>query len=542
MEPPRARVFGALLRELAERFGSRPAVSSDRGRLTFRELDREVDEVSRGLLALGVRRGDVVSVLAGNSLQWLVCAMGAARIGAAVAPLNTWYKPAELAYQLRHAEVTVLFTVNRLLRHDYAARLREVVPSLAQPRAGALRDPAVPSLRHVVALDERTLPGALAFADFVAGGRAPEVPSVAEAEAAVQPDDLLYILYTSGSTAAPKGVRLHHGHAIANDFNIGERQRLEPSDRVWLASPFFYAFAAVNAIPAAWTHGACVLVSESFDAGRALEQIERERATALYGQGHITRALLDHPDFGRRDVSSLSKGVISRSRSDKELTIRTLGVERCCSMYGLTEAYGHFAVSEADDPLEVKLETQGRPLPGWEYRVVEPGTDRDLGPGEAGELWIRGHVTSGYHKDPQQTAAAFADGGWFRTGDLVAVDDQGRVRFASRLKELIKVGGINVAPAEVEELLLAHPDVVQAHVVGLPDPERGEVIAAFVESRSAALRAEAVGEFVRTRAASFKAPAYVFFRSEEQFPRGATGKIPKQALVDQALRELAGES
>lgn len=539
MQAPRARTFGGLLREMSERFGDRPAVISERGRRTYRELDREVDGVSRGLLGLGVRRGEVVSVLAGNRIEWLLCAMGAARIGAVVAPLNTWYKPAELAYQLRHAEVKVLFTVDRLLRHDYAARLQEVVPSLAEPGHRELHDEEVPSLRHVVALEGGGLPGAMPFEEFLAGGEGPDVPSLEDAEAAVRPEDLLYILYTSGSTAAPKGVLLHHGDAIENDFNIGERQHMTFEDRVWLGSPFFYAFAAVNAVPAAWTHGACVLIQDSFDAGRALEQIERERATVFYGQGHVTRALLSHPDYPSRDVSSLSKGVISRSRSDKQITIEVLGVERACSMYGLTEAYGHFAVTDADDPLEVKLETQGRPLPGWEYRVVEPGTDRDVPAGTAGELWIRGYVTTGYYKDPEQTAAAFAEGGWFRTGDLVLIDDDGRMRFQSRLKELVKVGGINVAPAEVEELLLAHPGVSQAHVVGVPDEVRGEVLAAFVEPREAGLDAVELQAFVRGRASSFKVPSHVFFRSEEQLPRGATGKIPKQALVDEALHELS---
>lgn len=542
MEPPEARTFGALVREMAGRYPERPAVVSDRGSLTFRELDRQADAVSRGLLALGVRRGEVVSVLAGNRPDWLACAMGAARIGAAVAPLNTWYQAGELAQQLRHAGVTLLFTVDRLLRHDYEARLHEVVPALRHAGGGPLDDARIPSLRHVVALEGATVQGALAFDAFLEAGEAVGATALAEAEAAVQPADLLYILYTSGSTAAPKGVRLHHGPAIANDFNIGERQRMTPDDRVFLASPFFYAFAAVNAIPAAWTHGACVLVQETFDAGRALEQIERERATVFYGQGHVTRALLGHPDYRRRDLSSLERGVVSRSRSDKQLTIEVLGVARCCSMYGLTEAYGHCAVSDADDPLEIRLETQGRPLPGWEFRVVDPGTHRTLASGEVGELWIRGYVTSGYHDDPEQTAAAFADGGWFRTGDLVTIGTDGRLRFRSRLKELIKTGGINVAPAEVEELLMAHPGVLQAHVVGVPDDQRGEIVVAFVEPRRPGLEAAELQAFVRSRASSFKAPAAVHFRTEDELPRGATGKIPRQALVDEALRELQGEA
>ena len=541
MRPPHARTYGGLLREMAERFPTRPALCF-RGRdVTFAAMDARVDEISRGLLALGVRRGDAVSVLAGNRPEWLEVMFGAARIGAVTVPLNTFYKAAELRHQLEHADVTVLFTVNRLRSHDYVRRLQDILPALSEPGTDRLRDPAMPMLRHVVQLESHTLPGAMAIDDLVRRGREHRGEGVREAERRVTPDDVALILFTSGSTALPKAVTLHHGHALTNDFNIGERQHLTPEDRLWLVTPLFYALAAVNAVPAAWTHGACLVLQETFDAGDALEIIERERATVYYGQPHITRALLGHPDLGARDISSLQKGVTGHTARDKRLAIEGLGIAGCCSMYGLTETYGHVVVSDAADPLEVKLHTQGKPLPDWELKVVVPGSDRLSPPGQPGELRVRGHVTSGYHKQGEATAQAFDHEGYFRTGDLVALDAQGRLRFSSRLKELIKVGGINVAPAEIEELLMGHPSIRQAHVVGLHDDRKGgEVVVAFVERTEPGLREDDVREYVHERAAHFKVPAHVLFRSEEQIPRGATGKVPKWVLVEEAEREVGG--
>jgi fatty-acyl-CoA synthase len=525
MRPPDARTFGGLIRELAGLYPDRPALAFEGRRISFRELDVDADRFARALLARGVRRGEVVSVLAGNRPEWVSAFLGATRIGAVLAPLNTWYKQEELAYGLRHPGAKVLFTVDRLLKQDYSRML-----------GGILGD--LPALETVVALGPVDLDGAVPAEAFLEeGGRIPDAV-LREAEAAVEPSDMAFLLYTSGSTAAPKGVQIHHGDALENCFNIGEAQHLGPEDRVWLVTPLFYGFAAVNAVPASWTHGACLVLQETFDPGRALELIEREQATVYYGFGNITRALLAHPDFAERDLSSLQKGVTAFSAEDKRLAIVDLGVSRCCSPYGLTESYGNCTITDADDPLEVKLETQGRALPGWELKVVDPVDESARPAGEVGHLLIRGHVTSGYFGDADTTAAAFDEEGFFRTGDLARIGADGRLRFASRLKEMMKVGGINVSPREVEELIDQHPDVGQVHVVGVADPVKGEVVVAFVEPLRAGCDEESIRAFVAERAASFKVPAHVLFRSDAQLPRVASGKVPKHQLREEAAREL----
>jgi fatty-acyl-CoA synthase len=525
MEPPTSRTFGGVLREMALRFPNRPAIAFERKEMTFRELDARVDEVAKGVLSLGVRRGETIAVLAGNRPEWLVAAFAAARVGCVVVPVNTWYKDEEIAYTLRHSEARVLFTVDRLLNQDFCGMLQRIAPRVNQPTSGRIKDAELPELRYVIELGKRRLKASLSLDDLIQRGASVPQPTLDEYEEAVQPTDMVFILYTSGSTASPKAVQLHHAPAIENDFQIGEKQHLNQEDRMWLAVPLFYALAAVNAMPAAWTHGACLILQEWFDAGKALEIIERERATVFYGLGNMTRALLTHPDLPHRDLSALEKGLTGLSPEDKRLAIEDLGVTRCCSIYGSTESYGNCALTDADDPLDVKLHTQGYPLPGWEFRIVDPRDEHALDSCEVGSLLIRGYVTTGF----------------FRTGDLAAVDEDGRLRFHSRLKEMIKVGGINVSPLEVEHLIDAHPDVQQVHVVGVPDPVKGEIVVAFVEPTKQGLDPEGIRSFVRERAAGFKVPARVLFREDSALPRVASGKVPKYKLREEAIKELGLE-
>lgn len=542
MEMPRSRTFGGLLAELAERYADRPAVVFEGSSWTFRELDRRASALAKGLLALGLRRGDHLALLASNRPEWLWVAFAAMRIGAVLCPLNTWYKRAELDYILNHCDAKVLFTMERFLRQDYVADWYALIPELAEAKDGRVRAARYPCLERVVFFGGTAQPGALAFDEVLERGRAVGDAALAAAAAEVRPEDVCYLLYTSGSTAAPKGALLQHVGCIENAFQIGERQHLTPDDRLWLVTPLFWGLGSENALPAIYGHGGCIVLQEHFEPGHALELIERERCTVFYGLGNITRALLDHPDFGKRDVSSLENGVVGFTPEDKRLTIGMLGVARCCSIYGLTECYGNSFVTDANDPLEVKLYTQGFPLPNTQVKIVDPETGRRLGPGEIGLLCLKGYTTLGYYKNPEETAKAYDAEGYFIPGDLGQIDQDGRFRFHARAKEMIKTGGINVSPLEVELLLLAHPKVKQAFVVGVPDEERGERVAVFVEPADPSLTAAEVRAHVKEQAASYKVPDYVFFRSDAELPRLASGKVPKYVLREMAIEEVQARS
>src|SRR4030095_3875648 len=340
------------------------------------------------------------------------------------------------------------------------------------------------------------------------------------------------VLYTSGSTATPKGVTLAHGGVLGNGFDIGERQRLTAADRLWLSVPLFWSFGSANAFPAMLTHGGTIVLQESFDPGEALELLDRERCSVYYGMANIARAMLEHPDRGHRALAAMRTGLTIGLPEDVEMTMEAVNARELCNVYGSTETYGNCAVTDARDARELRLTTQGLPLPGMQIRVVDPASGRPLAPGEVGEFRVKGHVTPGYYRDPEQTRVAFDDAGFFVTGDLGLLGDDGRVRFRGRLKELIKTGGANVAPLEVEAILLSHPDVKQAYVVGVPDRARGEVGVAAVELNAGAAASEdALRAFCRERLASYKVPARHVLPQRRGFPPPRHRQGPEAATA-----------
>ena len=534
---PASRTLAALVDEMAAARPHAEAIVFRDQRLRYGDLRARVDDLARALLALGVTRGDRVAVLLPNRPEWIIAALAIAKVGGIVTAISTFSTPRELAWALDHSEAVALITVEAFRGRGYLAALHELCPELSRHAPGRLASPRFPRLRSVIAVGERRHDGVFHMDDLRA--RAAETPSATldAAQRVVAPDDVWCILYTSGSTASPKGVRLAHGGVIENGFDIGERQHLTAADRLWLAVPLFWSFGSANALPAILTHGACVVLQESFEPGEALELIERERCSVYYGMANMARAMLTHPDRARRALGSMRTGLTIGLPEDIAMTMEAVGARELCNVYGSTETYGNCAVTDAHDALELRLHTQGLPLPGMEIRVVHPDTREPLRAGDVGELCVRGHVTPGYHRAPELTAATFDREGFFLTGDLGILGDDGRVRFRGRLKEMIKTGGINVAPLEVEEVLLQHPDVLQVHVVGVPDRDKGELVAAALELRTGATTdAPAIVAFCRERLASYKVPVRLAFRKADEFPRTPTGKIHKPGLREELAK------
>lgn len=530
---PHSRTLGDLLDELAAATPQAPALVSGAERLDFAALKARSDTFARALLALGIGRGDRMALLCSNRSEWVVAACAAAKLGAPVAAISTFSSPRELAYALEQSGAKALVMLGRFRDRHFLQALGELCPELARCPPGALQSAALPDLASVVVLEGDASPGTFGPEEFLARSAGVDCAALARAQAAVTPDDICFILYTSGSTAAPKGVTLAHGPLLANGFDIGERQHLTAEDRLWLAVPLFWAFGSANAMPAIMTHGGCMVLQEVFEPGAALALIERERCSVYYGMANMARALLEHPDHPGRRLGAMRTGLTIGPPEDITLTIHALGAAELCTVYGSTETYGNCAVTDAHDPLPLRLATQGLPLPGMTIRAVDPATRAPLPPGEIGELAVLGYTTPGYFRAPELDAEAF-DNGWFLTGDLGSIEPDGRVRFRGRLKEMIKTGGVNVAPLEVEHVLLQHPDIVQAHVVGVPDRLKGEIVAAAVEMRADAVPdAAAITAFCRERLANYKVPTRLAFRAAGEFPRTPTGKIHKPGLRDE---------
>lgn len=535
---PRSRTLGDLVDELAATTPHAEAVVSGAERLDFAALKSRIDAFARALLGVGIGRGDRVALLCSNRWEWVVAAGAAAKIGAPVAAISTFSSPRELAYTLEHSGARALITLSRFRDRHFLQALGELCPELPRCAPGALRSATLPDLRSVVVLDGDPPSGTFGPADFLARGAGVGAADLARAQEAVTPDDICFILYTSGSTAAPKGVTLAHGPMLANGFDIGERQHLTDDDRLWLTVPLFWSFGSANAMPAIMTHGGCMVLQESFEPGAALALIERERCSVYYGMANMARALLEHPDHPRRRLGAMRTGLTIGPPEDIALTIQATGAAQLCNIYGATETYGNCAVTDAHDKLALRLSTQGLPLPSMTIRAVDPVTRAPLPSGEIGELAVRGYTTPGYFRAPELDAQAFDAEGWFLTGDLGSIEPDGRVRFRGRLKEMIKTGGVNVAPLEVEHVLLRHPDIVQAYVVGVPERLKGEIVAAAIELRTDAKPdVAAITAFCRQHLASYKVPTRIAFRAASDFPRTATGKIHKPGL----RQELASD-
>ncbi len=515
----------ALLDAQAQQFGDQEAVVCGSTRLTYAALRLEVRRAAKGFATLGVKRGNHVAILMGNRPEWIIAFLALQQLGATAVGLNTWGTPREMAFSLAHAEVDVLVAVDRFRKNDYRAMLDGM-----QPLATSF-----PKLRNIVWLSTDTPPasrpdGQMAWDQVMALGDGVSDSAIDAMGQAVQPDDVALLLYTSGSTAAPKGILLHHRLWIQNAWHIGERQHVTHKDRLWLAVSLFWSFGSVNALPNILSHGACVVLQEHFDAEEALALIERERCSILYGTPNMVLALKDHPSRARRNLRSLRSGAMIGTPEQIMMAV-DLGAHEICNVYGLSETYGNCAVTDASEPLAVRIQCVGQPLPGVTMRICHLETGLPVGAGEVGEIRVKGPLFSAYYKEPQKTAEAYDADRFFRTGDLGMLDEAGRLYYRGRQKEMVKSGGINIAPIEVEETLMRHPSVRTAYVIGVPDPLLDEILVAIVIAHEGHTPDPVeLKRFCKQELAAYKVPAKFHLATDAELPLTTTGKVQKMHL------------
>ena len=500
---------------MAARHGARNFVADRQRRLSYAEFRAEVRRLAKGLHALGVRQGDKVALLMGNQAEWLVIDFAVTLLGGILVAVNTWWKQRELLHGLASTDTSVLLMVDNYLGNDYTQSL------------GAIGDLAehLPHLKHIVGVGDDLPPGAMRYDALVALGSDIPDAQIDAMQRAVQPDDTAYLLFTSGSTSKSKAVRLTHRGNIENTWGIGERMHLTEQDRMLIPMSMFWSFACLNALFAVMTHGGSIVLLFKYDTAEMLRLIEEERCTGAYTLPNIALALHAHPDRARRDLSTWRTGICRCNMIER---VAEMGAREMITGYGLTECYGQSVQTDAHDPIEKKVRNVGHPLPGVEVQVVDPATRRPVPHGTLGEIRLRGYVTPGYYKDAERSAEAISADGWFNTGDMGVIEEDGSLSFKGRFKELIRTGGISVAPADVEDVLLAHPDVQQAVVVGVPDARRDEIVAAMVVPRPGArLDVEALLEHCRSSAAAFKVPRYVQVVDAGEIPLTDTGKVHK---------------
>ena len=534
----------ALERQLAERATAEAFVAPGE-RLTWAELHDGAQRIARGLHAAGVRRGDHVGLLLGNGGTWIQIFYACAMLGAVTVPVNTRFKTDELEFCLKQADVTLLLTADTFLGIDFLDLLTQVEPALGSALPGA----RLPLLRRVVVLGERCPRGAQPWEAFIRAGQpgaghpaasAPGGTDDATLDACkrdVSPDDVLLIQYTSGTTSFPKGVMLTHANMLTNAWAAAQRIGVRPDDRYFSIRPYFHVAGTTLSILVSLMTGCCLLTLPKFDVADALCMLDDERCTLTSGNDTIFLMLMGHPDFDRSRIH-LRGGWAAAGPQVMQKIRDVMGVPGICNAYGQSEASPNITLSSHDDPFELRAMGWALPHPGMQVRVVDPGTGQPRPAGEPGEIQARGwSVMKGYYNMPEATARALGADGWLSTGDLGEMDASGRLRMVGRLKDMFRVGGENVAPAEVEETLHGHPAVRMAQVVGVPDERLGEVPAAFVLLKDGQdCTAAELTAWCKARCANFKVPRYVeIVDSFEHIGMTGSSKVQKNKLRAHAV-------
>lgn len=539
--PYRDLTVGALLTRLAEAIPDNEALvySAIGQRWTFAELEAEARTIARGLMAMGVEKGERVALWATNLPEWIVLQFALAKIGAILVTVNTALRRREIDYLLRQSESATLLTISGHKDVDYLEELRLI---------GAIGEGRLPNLQRVIFIPrnetERCPEGLFPYERLRQAAEAISEAELDDREARVTLDDVINMQYTSGTTGFPKGVMLSSRNIVNNAYWLGLGLGYTVADRLCLSVPLFHCFGCVIGVLGAYTHGACLCPIEFFEARQVLETIDRERCTALYGVPTMFLAEMEDSDFARFDLQSLRTGVMAGSLCPEPLmrrAIAEMNLREITIIYGLTEASPGITQTNRFDTIEHRTQTVGQVLPEMEIKIIDPLSGQPVPPNHPGELCVRGYnVMKGYYNNPEATRAALDADGWLRTGDQATLDEGGYVRITGRIKDIIIRGGENISPKEVEDRLRLHPAVSDAYVYAIKSQFFGEEVAAAVKLKPGmGVEEEELREFCQAGIARFKVPRFIRFVSD--FPMTASGKIQKFRLRELHESDLSSK-
>ncbi|PDV96775.1 AMP-binding protein [Candidatus Chloroploca asiatica] len=543
-QPLLGETIGACFDRIAARFPANEAlVCCAQGlRYTYAELKTEVDRCARGLMALGLVKGDRVGIWAPNRAEWAITQFATAKAGLILVNINPSYRLHELEYALSQSGCRMIIIAPQFRTSDYAAIMYELVPELNEASPGQVQAARLPELQMVVRLGDQRSPGMLTWADLLAAAEQVRPEDLQIRQGEQQFDDPINIQYTSGTTGYPKGATLSHHNILNNGYFVAELMGFTEQDRLVIPVPLYHCFGMVMGNLGCLTHGATMIYpSEGFEPLAVLQAVETERATALYGVPTMFIAELEHPDFKRFDLTSLRTGVMAGSPCPVEVmrqvqsVMHMHDVEIC---YGMTETSPVSTQTRIGAPLEKQVSTVGQVHPHVEVKIIDPGSGRIVPRGETGELCTRGYsVMLGYWNNDEATHKALDRAGWMHTGDLAVMDEEGYINIVGRIKDMIIRGGENVYPREIEEFLYTHPKISDVQVIGVPDRRYGEEIMAWVKLKPGVTAdEEEIRAFCQGQIAHFKIPRYVKF--VETFPMTVTGKIQKFLMRRQSIEEL----
>lgn len=541
ISPLKALTLGQILDETTAKYPDNDAiVYVDRDfRLSYRQFSQAVDEMAKGLMALGVNKGEKVAVWATNIPYWVTLQFATAKIGAVLLTVNTNYKSAELEYLLHQSETENLFIIDGYQDTDYVTTVYDLVPELKTFERGRLCSENFPHLKRVCFLGQEKHRGMYSIPEITALSTMITGQEYQNRQQSLDPHDVVNMQYTSGTTGFPKGVMLTHYNIGNNGFFIGENQQFTENDRVCLPVPLFHCFGCVLGVLAAVNHGTCMVILEGFDPLMVMASVEQEKCTALYGVPTMFIALLDHPMFDKFDYSTLRTGIMAGSNCPvhvMEQVIDKMNMKDITICYGLTEASPVMTYTRIGDEFSLRVETVGRALPHMEVKVIDPESGKTLAAGSQGEVCCRGYnIMKGYYNNPEATRQTISDDGWLHSGDLGIMDEDGNLSITGRYKDMIIRGGENIYPREIEEFLYHIEDIKDVQVAAVPSEKYGEEVGAFIICKNGSTLDESdVKDFCRGKIARYKIPKYIHFIDE--YPMTASGKIQKYKLSELSER------
>jgi fatty-acyl-CoA synthase len=544
MKPWKHSRIGDLFFDVCKREGPKEALVFGGRRMSYDELLTRTLKVASGLLKLGIGKDEKVGVLCPNIFEWPLAELSCGLIGAVCVPVNMLHRLVELEYTLKQSDISTLIMIDRFLNADFLSMIYEICPEFKDGKAGELRSEKLPLLRNIITLTHPPWKGMFSFKDLEdnLGSNGPDDKELRERMDSISSDDLFIIQYTSGTTAFPKGVMLHHEAVISNSYWFLRRVGINSCDRIFSVMPFYHVGGSASSLIGTLNFGATLYMTQRFDAKEAMEIIQQERCTAMFGLDTMYLMMLGHPDYEKYDLSSLKKGFSSGNPEALKKIATTMGIEGLTNLYGLSECGSNATVGDKEDTLERRCTSNGRPHPGMEIKIVDPQTRQTLPPKTPGEIAIRGFsVMKGYYKKPKETQEVLDVDGWLYTGDLGRLDPERYLQFLGRIKDAYRVGGENVSALEVEGFFMQHPKVLRACAIGVSDDRLIEVGMVFIDLKPGETATEQeMIDYCKGRIAPFKVPRYVRFTHD--FPMTGSGKIQKFLLKEKALLELGLES
>ena len=534
------KTVGQVVREAASQHPQTEAyVYPEHGiRKTYQEFDEETDRLAKAFMGIGIEKGEHIAIWSDNKRHWLLSQFATGKMGGVLVTVNTSYQASELEYLLRQSDATTLILGEEFKGSNYIDILNTVCPELQDAPKGDVKSEKLPHFKRVILMGENNYPGIYTWSEFEAFATGVSDAELEERFSSMDPDDVINIQYTSGTTGFPKGVMLTHANVVNNGKLVGDTMSLTEKDRLCIPVPFFHCFGCVLGTMAAVTHASTMVIAEQFEPKKVLQMVQDEKCTALHGVPTMFIAELNHSDFASFDTSTLRTGIMAGSPCPIEVmkkVISDMGASEITIAYGQTESSPVITQTRADDDIEKRVSTVGKPHVEVEVKIIDPATNERVPAGVPGELCTRGyHIMKGYYKNEEATRGAIDAEGWLHTGDIAVEDEDGYIAVTGRIKDMVIRGGENIYPREIEEFLYQHPSVQDVQVVGVPDPKYGEELMAWIILKEGEkLDAEGLRTYCKGKISHHKIPRYIEFTKE--YPMTASGKIQKFKLREIAI-------